>query len=254
MRCDEAEGLLAPHISEGLDDATEREVALHLDGCAACRARLQQEYELNRLILAAVSRGTSRVDSLVQRIETALDGMPAHPRLVFPGRWAILAGSAAVVLLFAVAIVRFTASDPMHLLCQDAVDDHRTEVVQHEPRHWQTGRTEITDLARRTIPGMKLPERVAGLPLEKGRICGLLQATALHLVYGQGSREVSVFFMLRRELPSDSLPWPNSASSVHQETQSGIAAASFADGRMGIVVVGDSSLAHNAATQLAGSL
>lgn len=254
MRCDEAEGLLAPHISEGLDVAAQHELALHLDVCAACRARLQQEYELNRVVMAAVSRGTPRFDGLVERIERSLDASPASRRLVFPGRWPVLAGSAALVLLFAVAIVRFTASNPMHLLCQDAFDDHRTEVVQREPRQWKTGRNEIADLARRTIPGVEVPQKVAGLSLEKGRICGLLQATALHLVYGQGPHEVSVFLMLRRELPSDSLPRPNSGSSVHQETQSGIAAASFADGRMGIVVVGDSNLAHHAATQLAGSL
>ena len=53
MRCHEAEGLLAPQVSDCLDAATQRELALHLDGCAACRARLQQEYELDRLVVSA---------------------------------------------------------------------------------------------------------------------------------------------------------------------------------------------------------
>jgi len=55
MRCHEAEGLLAPQISESLDAAIQGELVLHLDSCAACRAKLQWEYELDRLITTAVN-------------------------------------------------------------------------------------------------------------------------------------------------------------------------------------------------------
>jgi anti-sigma factor RsiW len=254
MRCREAEGLLAPQISESLDAAAQRDLALHLESCAACRARLQQEYELDRLVVAAVSAETPAADAVVSRIERALDSKPVGRAVFFQRRWPVFAGAAAMVLLAAMAISRFAGSSSMHLLCLDAVDDHRSEVVLQEPRHWHTTPTEINDLVRRTVPGTQVPQTVAGLSLQKGRICGLLQATALHLVYGSGSQQVSVFFMLQRELPSDSLPSLTAASPVHLENDSGIAVASFAQDGMGIVVVGGPSIAPHVADQLAHSL
>jgi len=255
MRCREAEGLLAPQISESLDAATQRDLALHLDTCAACRARLQQEYELDRLVVAAVTQEAPATDDLVARIEHAIDGSRRRQPLFFlQRRWPAFAGAAVVVLLVALAVSRFTAANSMHLLCQDAVDDHRTEVVLHEPRHWHTNSSDIADLVRRTVPGTQVPQSVAGLSLQKASICGLLQATALHLVYGNGSQQVSVFFMLQRELPSDSLPSQAAANRLHEETDSGIAVASFAQDGMGVVVVGGPEIAPHVADQLALSL
>lgn len=253
MRCHEAEGLLAPQFSESLEPAIQRELALHLDGCAVCRARLQQEYELDRLITGAVNGATPAADDLVARIEQRLEGKLARRFFRWQWRWPALAGAAAVVLFCTIVLTRFTASNSMHALCQDAVDDHRSEVVLREPRRWHSG-SEINDLVRRTVPQARIPQTIAGLPLEKGRICDLLQAQALHLVYGDGAQQVSVFFMLRHDLPSDSLPVQNSAKRLHQENDAGIGVASFAGEGLGVVVVGAPGLARNVADQLVLSL
>ena len=252
MRCHEAEGVLAPQISEGLDATTQRELALHLDGCPACRARLQQEYELDRLITTAVSQATPPAHDLVARIEQKLDDKRLRRFFSWQWRWPAFAGAAALVLLCAVAISRFTAADPMHALCQDAVDDHRSEVVLHEPRHWHTG-SQIDALVRRTVPGTQIPPALAGLTLQKARICGLLDATALHLVYGNSSQQVSVFLVLQRDLPSDSLP-TQAATRLHQESDSGMTAASFAGDGLGVVIVGSPDITRNVADQLVRSL
>lgn len=255
MRCHEAEGLLTPQFSETLDAAAQRELALHLDSCPVCRARLQQEYELDRLITAAVNRATPAADGLVAQLEQRLEGKRAWRFFPWQWRWPALAGAAAMVVLFAIAFSRLTTNTPMHALCLDAVDDHRTEVVLREPRQWHTSSEEIAGLARRTVPAVQVPQNIAGLPLQKARICGLLQATALHLVYGNGAQQVSVFVMLRRELPSDSLPAPTAgADRLHQENDAGMGVASFAGDGLGVVVVGNPNLTRNVADQLARSL
>lgn len=253
MRCHEAEGLLAPHYSETLDAATQWELGLHLESCAACRARLQQEYELDRLIRAAVTAATPSESALLTRIQQHLQVKRAR---WLPWHWPrpALAGAVALVLLCAVALFRFNSTNPMHSLCQDAADDHRSEVVMNQPRPWHTG-PEIAVLAHRVVPSARIPQSVAGLPLEKARICGLLQARALHLVYGSGAQQISVFFMPRQELPSDSLPPPTATSQqLHEENDYGVSVATFAGGGMGIAVVGNSDLTHNAAQQLVGAL
>lgn len=252
MRCHEAEGLLAPQVSESLDAATQRELAVHLDSCAACRARLQQEYELDRLVMSAVSQATPRTHELVARIEHALDsGRPRRP-FFLQWRWPAFAGAAVLVLLSALTISRFTAPNSMHLLCQDAVDDHRSEVVLREPRKWRTSSSEINDLVRRTVPSVQVPDKLADFSLQKARLCGLLDADALHLVYGNGSQQVSVFLMLRRNLPNDSLP--SRDSRLHQENDAGISATSFAGSGLGVVVVGNPTVTRNVADQLVRSL
>jgi anti-sigma factor RsiW len=252
MRCHEAEGLLAPQFSDSLDAVTQRELALHLDSCAACRARLQMEYELDRLIIAEVDRG-SPPDGLVVRIEQQLEAQRA-PWLLSWWRWPALAGAMATVLLFALVFPRFTAGGRMHLLCKDAVDDHRSEVVMRQAITWHTG-SEISDLVRRTVPRAQIPQTVAGLSLQKARICDLLQAPALHLVYGNGAQQVSVFFLLPQDLPSGSLPPPAAASNrLHQENDSGIAVASFTGKGVGVVVVGNQGITGNVAGQIARSL
>jgi len=254
MRCHEAEGLLAPQFSESLDAATQRELALHLDSCAGCRARLQQEYELDRLLSAAVNGGTPPEAAMVTRIEQALDSKLARRQLFWAWRWPALAGAAALVLFCALAISRFSANNSMHLLCQDAADDHRSEVVLRQPRPWRTG-SQIGELALRVVPTASIPQTLAGLPLEKARICGLLQAQALHLVYGSGAQQVSVFLMLQHDLPSDSLPSPAvKAHALHQENDYGVSVATFAGDGLGVAVVGDSGLARSVAEQLVNAL
>lgn len=253
MRCHEAEGLLAPQISESLDAATQGELALHLDSCPACRAKLQREYELDRLISAAVTAGTPPAEVLMSRIEQQLAGSRARP-FFLQWRWPALAGAAAMVLLFALALPRFTSHDPMHLLCLDAVDDHRSEVVQREPRTWHTG-SDISGLVQRTVPGAQVPQNVAGLSLQRARICELLRAPALHLVYGSGAQQVSVFVMLPQDLPPGSLPPPTPSSSLlHQENDSGIAVASFGGKGLAVVVAGSPDVTPDVARQLALSL
>ncbi|HKW24941.1 MAG TPA: hypothetical protein VJN48_04110 [Terriglobales bacterium] len=251
MRCHEAEGLLAPQISESLDASTQGELALHLDSCPACRAKLQREYELDRLITTAVNAGTPPAEDLVARIEQKLGS-----RLPFflPWRWPALAGAAAMVLLFALALPRFTSHDPMHLLCLDAMDDHRSEVLQREPRTWHSG-SDISGLVQRTVPGAQVPQTVAGLSLQKARICELLRAPALHLVYGGGAQQVSVFVMLPQDLPPGAIPRPTlPASRLHQENDSGIAVASFGGKGLAVVVAGSPDVAPYVASQLTLSL
>jgi hypothetical protein len=255
MRCHEAERLLAPQFADCLDAATQHELALHLDACPACRARLQQEYELDRLVVSAVNRDVPSVNALTLRIAQQVNRKPAGRESVLQWRWPAFAGAAALVLVFAIALFRFNSSNPMHLLCADAIDDHRTEVVLHEPRHWQTTPAGIAELARRTV-SRAVPQSVSGLPLEKARICGLLDATALHLVYGKGAEEVSVFLMPRQQLPTKSLPSGAAAlvHRIHQEHDAGIFVASFADSSLGVVVVGGPDNSRDVADQLLRSL
>jgi hypothetical protein len=101
--------------------------------------------------------------------------------------WIAAAASVAVVLL-GYSLVR-----PSRLY-RDAARDHRLEVIEQQPRHWRTDPAAIVKLAAR----FQLPDVAtlapAGYRLERAKMCGLEGRPALHLVYGNGTREFSVYF------------------------------------------------------------
>jgi hypothetical protein len=73
--------------------------------------------------------------------------------------------------------------------------DHRKEVVEQEARHWRNGPTEIEPLVARfgvTAP-MLAGFAPAGYRLLHAKTCGIGGMPLLHLVYSNGSREISVY-------------------------------------------------------------
>lgn len=71
---------------------------------------------------------------------------------------------------------------------RDAARDHQLEVVEHRPRHWKTDPTDLEAVAAQnplTVP--------AGYRLKEAKRCGIGGHPVTHLVYTDGSRDVSVY-------------------------------------------------------------
>lgn len=98
----------------------------------------------------------------------------AQTRRSYAG-WYLAVAAIAAVLLLSVFLHRVPAS------FHEAARDHRLEVVEHRPRRWHT-----------TVPET-LPVSPAGYRLEHSKICRIEGKPVLHLVYTDGSHEVSVY-------------------------------------------------------------
>jgi hypothetical protein len=73
--------------------------------------------------------------------------------------------------------------------------DHHMEVVEQQPRHWRSGSAEIQSLIARygvTAP-MLAGFAPAGYVLQHAKSCGIAGMPVLHLVYSNGSRQLSVY-------------------------------------------------------------
>jgi hypothetical protein len=90
-------------------------------------------------------------------------------------RWYAAAAAMAAAILLTIAVRRVPAA------FHEAARDHRLEVVEHRPRHWQSNAPDGVTLAP------------AGYRLEHSKICRLEGKPVLHLVYTDGAREVSVY-------------------------------------------------------------
>jgi hypothetical protein len=89
--------------------------------------------------------------------------------------WYVAAAAIAAVVLLAIFV------RPVPAAFHEAARDHRLEVVEHRPRRWQT-----------KVPE-ELPVTPANYRLEHSKICRIEGKPVLHLVYTDGSREVSVY-------------------------------------------------------------
>ncbi|MGI9101608.1 MAG: hypothetical protein ACR2IF_04100 [Terriglobales bacterium] len=248
MRCHEAEAFLAPQMSDAVDGVRQQELASHLASCAACRALLQQEYRLDRLVKAAAEHNVPATENVAAAVRQGIEKETSKRRspMMF---WRRPAFAAVMIAVLAGGLVtwKVTLGNPMHLLCADAADDHRDEVVQAQPRRWRTG-PEISEVASRAISA-SVPANAGGLALTKARICELQGTRALHLVYGDAGKQISVFVMMQSELPRWSVP-SSRTRDIHQENDLGMNVASFSTSGFGVVVVGNDGVVRNAAADL----
>ena len=95
--------------------------------------------------------------------------------------WYFAAAALAAVLLLTMWMRRIP------VIFREAARDHKLEVVEHRPRHWQTVSSFAVDLAP------------AGYRLEHAKTCRLEGKPVLHLVYTDGEHEVSVYLDAQAE-------------------------------------------------------
>jgi len=179
MNCNEIE-TYAPLWHTGELDSTQKAAFdAHLADCLTCSALVKEQLALDFRIRAAETLpDTSALETgVVRRIAAERQRR----------RYLVLAAAAAI-LLAVFAGYRFRT--PRILL--DAARDHRVEVMEHQPRRWQT---ELTQFESRF--GVS-PEKAASLAPEgyrllHARICRLDAQPALHLVFTDGTHELSVF-------------------------------------------------------------
>ena len=185
MTCREIEELAPLYLSGELDEARRAVFHTHLQSCRDCRDEMDQQAALD-----------ARLRETVADLPDATAVERAVRRRIALERSARYAAIAAAVLVAVVLGYRAFRPQPVARLYADAALDHRLEVMEHQPRHWRTDPAEIEKLATR----FRLPDvrwLAPGYRLERAKICGIDGAPALHLVYSNGSQEVSVFVRQR---------------------------------------------------------
>ncbi len=153
------------------------------------------EYELDRPLREAIHSepiDTSALDLEIRR-KVAEDA-----RRIRRGKWIAAVGIAALLVLM-IGGYRMLANRDAEL-CSDAALDHRYEVVDHQPRRWQTDPSAIAALAvKQQIAFDASAVAPTGYRLERGKLCRIGGRAFLHLVYSDGSHEFSLFV---RERPA----------------------------------------------------
>jgi Putative zinc-finger len=198
VNCAEIARLAPLYITGELESARAAEFDTHLKTCPACMLELERQSRLDsRLREEILGEETNAfwVDRRVRELISAeAEGQPLPDLPRNRRRWqAMLLATAAAALL---AIGGYRALNThVARVYADAAEDHWTEIVQGQPRHWLTDPAQIAALAaKQGIDSTSLVSLESGpYRLVRGKICFIDHHIFLHLVYSDGSQNFSVF-------------------------------------------------------------
>ena len=183
----------APLYVSGEMDAEEHDAfAAHLAKCSACAAKIAEDRNLDatlRLALGGFAPDTGRLEQTLRR-RISVDRRRRHQA------WA--GAIAATLALLAGGRSRGRVGPDHRNGTPARRCDHRTEVIDRQPRRWRSTDTELAGLAAQN--GLQLGQvtamAAAGYRLERAKICGIDGGRMLHLVFSSGTRRYSVFILL----------------------------------------------------------
>jgi len=220
MDCREVAELAPLYLTGEIDAARAAAMDAHLQSCPPCLRELERLARSDLRFRDAVLSGKLRPTQVIQRVRERIangSGSTSLRRSLLRTplrRVAAFAGSAVALVVLAAGFWLGRAPRPAEV-CSDAANDHRTEVVNSEPRQWLSDHAKIATLAlRQGISSATVPTQVLGdYRLARGRLCFLDRHIFLHLVYSNGRQEVSLYLRSRDGLLQGS-SFPNAGQEI----------------------------------------
>ena len=159
-------------------------MAAHLDGCPACARDVELDARLCRVVLA-------------EPVDTSSADLAIRRRVAREARLRRMSIAAGIAALLAVGIIIFPkvyqVATRGRADYSAAAQDHRREVVDHESRRWVSRPDQMDALATRQGISESAPTAIAGSSVQHAKLCRLNGRIFLHVVYSDGSREMSLF-------------------------------------------------------------
>jgi anti-sigma factor RsiW len=208
MNCSDVQYLMPLHLSGELDSASMAQFERHVDECPACWKEIEEHQELNKGIRAALLSESVDATAVRRRVLADIKGQRTvsiftaarHPFRV------ALAVAAGLLIVLTIGV---TNRDNARY--EQASLDHVEEVVRAEHVEWRTQSSSIGQLVFQCMatPPQLQQLAIPGYQLLRGKECGIAKTPYIHLVYGNGAQQISMYILegdehglLRRVLTS----------------------------------------------------
>jgi anti-sigma factor RsiW len=213
MNCDDVAMLAPLYLSRELDLARTGEFAAHLNGCASCSHAIGEQVALDELVRSRVVRQEVDTAAIEQHVRASIsDGEPRTP-----ARHRLMAALAiAALVLLAFVGYKVILASRTKAIYSAAARDHRREIVEGQPRKWQTDAGAIQQLAA----GQGLSANAiaalapAGYRLAQGRLCFLNGRVFVHLVFADKNGNFSLF-LREQDTPRFAASGPHGYAAEH---------------------------------------
>ncbi len=178
-------------------DVSEADRAIkHSAQCAECRAKLQMDEKLDTLIFAAMQK-EGMPTSLPGRVDLNLGSMSEGTSRFRYGFYGVFSAVAALVVLFFLAFAFMPGIPSLDEMGQHVIADHTGHddsiLVVHSP-------TQLGQLGTIPVSYRQIAAQVPGLSFIGARICPLGDCKAIHIVFHNGQRRVSLYLINERDV------------------------------------------------------
>jgi hypothetical protein len=187
MTCTEFENSLTEYLAGELPRPEAAEA--HLAGCAVCRGLVEATRRVDRQLREAVLAEEPSTAAVLSRVRLEIRQESDRRQ------WLRIAAAVFMMVACGVGYRQFVQPRTTGFGVA-AVRDHRAEVVGKARRRWRTSQDDMTPLLAQYGVTQDVVARLnpTGLVLKQAKECGLEGKRALHLVFSDGGRAVSVFF------------------------------------------------------------
>ena len=194
MNCSETNLLLSLYLSSELAAPEMAAFELHVQQCRACARKLGSARDCDDLLRDAFAQQSLETRELRKRISREIRKSDRR-RFTFDSPLVRAAIAAAIVLAFATVFYFVFFSGSSQTVYAAARDDHYVEVVQRDPRPWLETPAGIKDFVRAELGDPEFLDRFApsGYELKRALHCYLQHQRYVHLVYANGTQEISIY-------------------------------------------------------------
>ena len=242
MNCSEVQYYGPLYHSGELEQPFLQDFQQHMEACSTCEETIRREQATDEALrlLSDEAIDTTRIrEEILVRIQ---EDRPTKKQF----RISPLQGIGSIAALFLLTFVAYLSlrpSAPLPLtIYRDAADDHRAEVVEHMKLRWAQDDASILSLLKTVGATEELTQQItpAGFHLDRARVCKLLSHRYVHLVYSDGTREVSYFLRSREgeELTGQPIVTVN-GKAVYLDSVRDLSVAGFQTQNVTVLLVSD---------------
>jgi anti-sigma factor RsiW len=191
MNCKDIEYMMPLYLSGELDSATMARFECHAAECAGCRREMEELQALDRALCQGLLTENIDAAPVQARVMSQIRSERRRPHYWQTIRIAL---AVAAFVLCAVLVSSIYRGSTRYKQIQM---DHVNEVVMGHQQRWLTDEAQIQQMAAQRLSIQLQPQQLAipGYRLLRGRRCLVGSHHYLHLVYGNGVEEMSMYII-----------------------------------------------------------